>query len=164
MGIVCELYRASDSLIAEIATEPEQAAEFVTENFNSVSGAFHNDDTVTYLDKGWNVAFFLLKEADRSPGKILSGWVGKAFKEKDYDTPYYLTSSQVKVMAALLTALSEEEIKSAYNFEKMEAEHVYRANRGVLQHWEAWFELIKQIIDTFKRASKANDGIIINFS
>lgn len=164
MGIVCELYRASDSLIAQIAANPQEAEAFVTENFASVYGSLHNDNTVSSMDKAWAIAFFMLKEADTSPGKVLSGWRGKRFDENDYDSPYYLTSEQVKSMSAALSQLTMEDVKAAYNLEKMEAEDVYRAGWHTLEQWSYIKAHIDAIINTFKNAAEAGEGIIINYS
>lgn len=164
MGIVCELHRASDALIEQIAAYPAEAATFVTDNFNSIYGKHHNDDTITYLGKGWDIAFFLLKEADPSSEKVLSGWRGEAFDEKDFDTPYYLKAAQVKVMAPVLAEITEGEIKDAFNYEKMREEYVYRAHPGIPENWDWIIELANDIISAFQKAAEANDGLIINFS
>ncbi|MCW4470394.1 YfbM family protein [Flavobacterium sp. MFBS3-15] len=164
MGIVCELYRASDKLIAEIASHPQGATNFVNENFANVEGDLPGDGTESSMDKGWDVAFFLLKEADPSPNKVLSGWRGKAFDESNYDTPYYLTSNQVKAMAPVLAALNHQDIKNAYNLEKMETEEVYRAGSYILNQWDYFIAHTNEIIDIFKKAAENNEGIIINYS
>lgn len=57
MGIVCELHRASDSLIAQIAADPKNAENFVMQHFAGSEEDADNDNTLTGMDKAWPLHF-----------------------------------------------------------------------------------------------------------
>ncbi len=154
MGIVCELYRISDSEIEELKKlNPGIAEEFLDENYASRYGKYHKEnDTVFSMDKGWAVTRFLIQECDNSPNKILNKLDDRFIKSND-----------VKVINKMLELIEIEDLQRVYNQDKLIENHVYHAKYDV--HWEYIDNYhLKLYKSGFKRASELNDGIVINYN
>jgi hypothetical protein len=73
MKIVCGFYLMRNEIIENLKREPENAQNWIDENYSSIYGKYHiENDIVFEIDKGWAVAKFLLKECDITSEKILN--------------------------------------------------------------------------------------------
>ncbi|GAA0728486.1 hypothetical protein GCM10009430_37700 [Aquimarina litoralis] len=152
MGIICELYRISDSKIEELKKlDPDIAEEFLDENYAYIYGKYHKqNDTVFSLDKGWGVTRFLLQECDNSSDKILN----KLDKR-------FIKSNDVKLINKVLELIEIGDLKKVYNKDKLIKNHIYGAKYDV--YWEYINNYhLKLYKSAFKRASELNDGIATN--
>ncbi|MFI0431222.1 DUF1877 family protein [Mariniflexile sp. HMF6888] len=159
MGIVCELYRMSDSKIEELKKiESEVAEEFLDENFASIFGKYHKEnDTVFSMDKGWDITRSLIKQKDDTKDKFL-----KILDSK------YIESGKVKRVNELLCGISNDGIKEVCDRKLMAENQVYLAKR--LENWNEtnFWNYILPHLDTykkaFKKASELNHGIVFHFN
>ena len=153
MGIVCELYRMSDSEIEELKKlKPEVAEEFLDENYAYIYGKHHRrNDTVFSMDKGWGVTKFLLKKADFSTNKILNELDKK-----------YIKSDIVKQINNVLTEITVDQLLDLCDPNELIQKDVYRAEIGKSkENIKYHFELYKA---GFKKAAELNNGIVINYN
>ncbi|MEW7289388.1 DUF1877 family protein [Aquimarina sp. 2304DJ70-9] len=154
MGIICELYRISDSEIEELKKiQPEVAEEFLDENYASIYGKYHKEnDTVFSMDKGWAVTRFLIQECDISTNKVLS-------KLDDQ----FIKSDDVKLIHKMLELIRIEDLQNVYDQKKLIENNIYRAKYDF--YWEYIDNYHLKIYKSgFKRASELNDGIAINYN
>ncbi|WP_299339468.1 DUF1877 family protein [uncultured Psychroserpens sp.] len=153
MGIICELYRLSDSEIEELKKlNIDDAEEYLDEKFAWVDSVYHKqNDTVFSMDKGWGITRFLIQEYDKSPNKILA-----KLNER------FVKSNDVKLINKELESIEIEDLKNIYNQEKLIENHVYHANYEV--HWEYINNYhLKLYKSGFKKASELNSGIAITY-
>ena len=152
MGIVCELYRISDSEIEKLTKlKPEIAEEFLDENYSWVEGKLHSiDNTVFSMSKGWDITKFLLKKADFSTYKILTELDGK-----------YIKSDKAKEVNKVLNKITIEQLMDLYDQIELIENDVYRAevekNKEYIEYHLNYYK------SAFKKASELNDGIVIHY-
>ncbi len=154
MGIVCELYRISDSKIEELKKlDPDIAEEFLDENYANIYGKYHKqNDTVFSMDKGWAVTRFLLQECDNSSNKILN-----KLDER------FINSNDVKLISKVLELIKIADLQRVYNQDKSIKNHIYGAKYDVYWGYIDNYHL-KLYKTGFKRASELNDGIATNYN
>lgn len=150
MGIICELYRISDSNIEELKTMcPEKAEELLTNNYAYVYGKYHKqNDTVFSMDKGWAITRFLLQECNNKLEKL---------------NERYLKSHDVKLIAKILENIKIKDLKNIYDQEQLIQNEIYRAKYEVSWKYIDDYHL-KLYKSGFKRASEFNSGIVINYN
>ncbi len=159
MGIVCELYRIPDSEIEKLKKiESEIEEKYFDEHFANIYGKYHKEnDTVFSMDKGWDIARFLIKQKDNTEDKFL-----QILDKK------YIESDEVKRVNEFLDKIFEEQLKEICDRKLMTKNQIYLAKR--LEDWNEanfWnyilphFETYKK---AFKKASELNDGIVFNFN
>jgi hypothetical protein len=164
MGLVCELYRVSDTFIHALLENPAQAAAVVEARFEREDSKYRKDnDLNSQMDKAWDIAFFLLKEADPTQ-KVLANIYGTKFDPTGFESLAYITAAQVTEIDLILSGLTIAQIRQAYNLDKMLEENIYRADAFTLDNWDYIKKHIDAIIAIFKRAAEAKQGIIINFT
>ena len=154
MGIICELYRISDSEIEKLnKLNSEQAEEFLDENYASIYGKYHKEnDTVFSMDKGWGITRFLIQECDKSKSGILAELNNR-----------FIKSDNVKLINEIIKSIEIQDLESAYDKEKLIENHVYNAKYEV--DWEYINKYhLKLYKSAFNRASELNDGIAINYN
>ena len=157
MGIILELYRMSDSDIEELRKlNTEDQEEYLNENYSNIYARYHKeDDIVFYMDKGWDIAIFLLKDKDTSEDKILQALDGT-----------YIESREVRSINTIFEVIINERIKDSCDREKMIENRVYRSNK--LEPWggDDFWRYIDFHLQTFKaafaRAAELNEGIVLN--
>lgn len=159
MGIVCELYRIADSRIEELKKmDSEIAEEFLDEHFANIYGKYHKEnDTIFSMDKGWDIARFLIKKKDDSEDKFL----------QILDTKF-IESDKAKRVNLLLDKIINEQIKDACDRTLMSKNQIYLAKR--LEDWDEtnfWnyiFPHLETYKKAFRKASELNEGIVFNFN
>lgn len=164
MGIVGEFYRVEDEVIDYYRQHPEKSNDFFDENFSYVDGKYHNEpDRHYYTDKAWAVAIFLMQTCDKSANKVTSKIKGQLFDPSDWDTPSYIKSTLAKEIANALENITEAELRSAYNKDKMLAQKIYGAESVDDSNWEDYHLIYtKNFISAFQAAKKYGHGIVIN--
>lgn len=158
MGIICELYRMSDSKIDELKKmESKVAEEFLDENFANIFGKYHKEnDTVFSMDKGWDITRFLIKQNDNTENGFL-----KILDSK------YIESGKAKRVNELLCGINSKSIKEVCDRKLMAEKQVYLAKR--LENWteQNFWNYILPHLETYKKAfQKAvelNHGIVFHF-
>ena len=158
MGIVCELYRISDSEIEELKKlNAEAAEEFLDENYAYIYGKYHRqNDTVFSMDKGWDITRFLIKQKDNTEDKFLNILDSK-----------YIESGKAKRVNELLCGINDDGIKEVCDRKLMTEKQVYLAKR--LEDWTEpnFWNYILPHLETYKKAfQKAvelNHGIVFHF-
>jgi phage terminase large subunit-like protein len=143
----------SDSEIEELKKlKPEVAEEFLDKNYAYIYGKYHRqNDTVFSMDKGWDIAKFLLKKADFSTNKILTELDKK-----------YIKSDIVKQINKVLAEITVDQLLDLCDPNELIEKKVYRAEIGKSKESiEYNFDLYKA---GFKKAAELNSGIVINYN
>lgn len=149
----------SDSKIEELKKMKSQIAEeFLDDHYANILGEYHREnDTVFSMDKGWDIAKFLIKQTDNSKDKFL-----QVLDKK------YIESDQAKRVNELLNKINNEQLKEICDRKLMVENHVYLAKK--LENWNEtnFWNYILPHLDTykkaFKKASELNNGIVFNFN
>lgn len=158
MGIVCELYRMSDSDIGKLKEmNPDEAENFLYENYANTEGKYHKyNDTVFSMDKGWAIARFLIKQNDKSEDNFL--------KILDQN---FIESENVKRVSSLFNTLESDKIKALCDRKLMVENRVYLAKRletwTESNYWNYILPHIETFKKAFKKASELNSGIAFGF-
>ena len=148
----------SDSKIEELKKMKSQIAEeFLDDHFANILGEYHREnDTVFSMDKGWDIARFLIKQTDKSKDKFL-----QILDKK------YIESDQAKRVNELLCGINSDGIKEVCDRKLMAEKQVYLAKR--LENWteQNFWNYISPHLETYKKAfQKAvelNHGIVFHF-
>ena len=133
------------------------AEEFLDDHFANILGEYHREnDTVFSMDKGWDIARFLIKQTDKSKDKFL-----QILDKK------YIESDQAKRVNELLCGINSDGIKEVCDRKLMAEKQVYLAKR--LENWteQNFWNYISPHLETYKKAfQKAvelNHGIVFHF-
>jgi hypothetical protein len=160
MGIVCEIYCIKKNIVKELIGDPKKFEEYLIEIYtNSDSENHFEGKNFFYLDKAWDIALFLLRENDSSSDKLLSKLEG-ALVHKEMEGCSIISSEEVKLINQILINISENEIETAYDLNKMQEEEIYRAGWFTKKdNWEYILKHVKTIQQAFSIAS--NEGLTI---
>ena len=165
MGIVCGFYRINNQLVDYLKDNPEDAYNYLGENYSSVNGKYHIDgDIVFHIDKAWDIAKFLLRKSDLTSDKVLQKLDGiNIGPTNDGDGLRYIPHNHVKEIHGALEQLSREKLVAAYNQQELIENHVYRADWFAKPDWEYIFSHVDTMRKAFSRATETGDNIIVHF-
>ncbi len=157
MGIVCELIRIPDSNIEELRKKPfDDLEEFLDENYSNIDAEQHKEDIVFYMDKGWDIARFLLMQNDPSKENLL-----KTLDQK------FIKSDEVWQINNILHSINNGKVKQSCDRNSMIKKNFYMAK--TLEHWDDndFWNYILIHLETYKKAfliaSEQNEGIVVHF-
>jgi len=165
MGIVCGFYRVNKETIEQLKSQPEQAQNYIDDNYTSVSGKYHLEQDITFeTDKAWDIAMFLLKKCDPTTDKELKHLVGIPINPDDgWGSPRYINPQNVQIIHDILQTITLEQLAEANDQEEMIQNNVYAADWWDEPDWEYFNSHIDSIKKAFSKAAVHNDGIVINF-
>jgi len=151
LGTVCELYRMSDTDINRLSRlSHEEAEEFLDEKYANVDGELHKEnDTVFYMDKGWDVTKFLLQKVDPSKDKILNGLNSRFIKSND-----------TELINGVLEKITIDSLIQVLDTNEMIENEVYWAEIEDKDYINFHLKAYKA---GFKKASESNSGLVIYF-
>jgi len=128
----------------------DDAEEFLDEKYAWVDGEFHKEnDTVFYMDKGWDVTKFLIKKVDPSKNKVLNGLDSRFIKSKD-----------AELINDVLEKISIDDLMQVLDTNEMIENGVYWAEIDEKDYINYHLKAYK---DGFKKASELKSGIVIYF-
>ncbi len=153
MGIVCELYRMSDSEIGKLEKlSYDDAEEFLDENYASIDGKYHKqNDTVFSMDKGWGITSFLLQQFDNSEDKVLNSLNQR-----------FIKSDVTRRINSILKSVEIEDLIPYYDKTKLLENGMYGAKRDFTWDYIDKYHLRLYKL-AFERASELNHGITLNY-
>jgi hypothetical protein len=149
----------SDSKIGELKKMQSEIAEkFLDDHYANILGEYHKEnDTVFSMDKGWDIARFLIKQKDDSNDKFL-----QILDKK------YIESDKAKRVNLLLEEIVNEQIKDICDRKLMVENQVYFAKRleswNETNFWNYIFPHLETYKKAFRKASELNHGIVFNFN
>jgi len=163
MGVVCGYYIVNDQIINRFVVHHENAQEFFDINFTNVTGKYHLPyETVFELDKGWDIAHYLLKRCDQTAENVLQFLDGQSFSNKTgSDKCSYIKSETVRKIDLALQSISLKDVMQVHQTIQQLPDDIYGA---------AFFDQLEYILNhvdiikrAFKKAHENNRGIVINF-
>jgi hypothetical protein len=166
MGVICSFYRLNSEAIHQLKQMPsDEAWSWIMTNYAEVNGKYHiEDDTAFETDKAWDIAKFLLKKCDPSPGSVLSKLDGvKLYSSDDWVEPRYIEPGAVKEIYGVLKSISVEQIQKEYNQKEMVDNNVYKADLFGISNWDYFMQHVDTMKKAFARASETGDCLLIYF-
>jgi hypothetical protein len=162
MGIICELYCLENNIVKELIEFPKEFKDYLLENYTNPNSENHLEgENCFYLDKAWDIAMFLLRQNDSSNDKLLSKLEGKLIHD-EMEGFSIISSNEVKLINQILINISENEIETAYDMNKMQEEEIYRAGWFTKKdNWEYILKHVNIIQQAFSIASLKDLTIIV---
>lgn len=160
--MICELYVMNDKEIKMLINTPNTFEEYLSENYRFCEGSKHVENEILFsMDKGWDLAKFLIKQNDKSKTKILNKLDGIPISEEKHSGYYYILSNEVIEINKWLSNINTDEILNS-NTETINDNFVYKAEWLIPENWSYILEHVYTFQKAFSKAFDKKHGIIIS--
>ena len=150
----------------ELRDDPDAAFEFMADARDE-----GDEERTVDLDKAWHAIHFLLNdsayEGEGTAALVIFGaeTIGGAVEEEDASEMIvrYVTASQVEDIAALLSAISVEELAERYDPDTFEQAEIYPTGIWEEERQEA-FDYVagyyEQLVEFYEAAAERGDAVL----
>ena len=159
MGMILTLLRVSSEELEHYLNDKE----LLTDRIFNDDG---EDPKLVDIDKAWDGIIFLLTgersaETQHPLARILfSGNIISEDQDLGYGPAHYLTAVEVQALNNALVELSEEEVASKYDGNKMAALNIYPSNWESEEEKEYLMEYFIEVKSIYAQAAENGEAII----
>jgi hypothetical protein len=159
MGRICELYTIDNGTIDKIHQDPAWGYEYIMNNYSSVDGPFHSEDTVFSTDKGWDVARYLIQKFLEAKGSEEHVLGEKHHDDFFNDELLLIRSDTVQAINSLLKDMQLEHISSFYNKQEI-ANNCYNGY-WIVNNYDYVLDHVTTIKAAYRKAAAKGDGLVV---
>lgn len=162
MGMVGYFVAVSSKTLDELKNNPDELGDYLYPNDSE-------DETPNFLDvdKAWHGIHYMLTgsvDGGEEPLSLTVFGGEEIGEDMGYGPARFLTPQQVKAVSAALDALGEDDFRSRFAPEEMEAAEIYPDDIWLSDSQEALEDLMegyRQLVVFYSQAAVRGDGAIL---